>query len=130
MNAVRHGIFVRVLFLKGESRAEFYALLAGLRSHFEPVGYFEELLVEKLAVILWRIRRLIKEDGKPSQEEPHSADFDALFGGNRLSVDLLLRYESFLQRDFERTLNQLERAQRLRRGQPVLPPINLNVSTD
>jgi hypothetical protein len=53
-----------------------------------------------------------------------------MFKGEPLRLDLLIRYESNLERAFERALNQLERAQRMRRGQPVLPPINLNMSLE
>jgi hypothetical protein len=42
-------------------------------------------------------------------------------------ADRLLRYEAAISREIDRTLNQLERTQRMRLGQPVLPPINLNV---
>jgi hypothetical protein len=40
-------------------------------------------------------------------------------------LDRLLRYEASLERTFDRTLNQLERLQRMRLGQPVVPPVNL-----
>jgi hypothetical protein len=40
----------------------------------------------------------------------------------------LLRYETHLSREFDRTLSQLERLQRMRLGQPVIPPINLQLS--
>ena len=44
-------------------------------------------------------------------------------------MDRLLRYETSLSREIDRTLNQLERLQRMRLGQPVPPPINLNVTS-
>jgi hypothetical protein len=40
----------------------------------------------------------------------------------------LLRYETHLCREFDRTLSQLERLQRMRLGKPVIPPINVQVS--
>jgi hypothetical protein len=40
----------------------------------------------------------------------------------------LLRYETHLSREFDRTLSQLERLQRMRLGQLVIPPINLRLS--
>ena len=43
-------------------------------------------------------------------------------------LDRLLRYEASLERSFDRTLSQLERQQRMRRGQPVAPRIDVNVS--
>jgi hypothetical protein len=43
-------------------------------------------------------------------------------------LELLLRYEASLDRSFDRTLNQLERLQRMRLGQPVLPKIDVQLS--
>ena len=42
--------------------------------------------------------------------------------------DRLLRYDAHLSREFDRTLSQLERLQRMRRGQPVLPPVKVDLS--
>jgi hypothetical protein len=44
-------------------------------------------------------------------------------------LDRLLRCSASLERDFDRTLSQLERLQRIRKGQPVPPTLNVNVST-
>ncbi len=57
--------------LRGESQDEFDALLSGLRNDLQPVGMLEELYVEKLAALIWRIRRLLLEEGaeiRPSSE--------------------------------------------------------------
>ncbi len=43
-------------------------------------------------------------------------------------LDRLLRYETTISREIERTLNQLERLQRTRLGQPLQPSVNVNVS--
>lgn len=44
-------------------------------------------------------------------------------------LDQLLKYETGISREIDRTLNQLERLQRMRLGQTVPPPINLSVTT-
>ena len=44
-------------------------------------------------------------------------------------LDRLLRYETTLERNFDRILNQIERLQRLRKGQPVSPTLDVRVST-
>ncbi|HEV1996290.1 MAG TPA: hypothetical protein VGR03_18290 [Candidatus Acidoferrum sp.] len=44
------------------------------------------------------------------------------------TLDRLLRYEASLERSFDRTLSQLERRQRMRLGQTVLPEIRLHHS--
>ena len=126
-NALKHGVFSQVVLLKGEPQAELDSLLSGLRNDLEPEGTLEELLVDKLAALVWRHRRLIIADaerplrGTSLLEFPHD-----LVGGPTL--DLLLRYESNLERAFDRTLNQLERLQRMRKGQPAPPTVNVNVS--
>lgn len=42
-------------------------------------------------------------------------------------MDRLLRYEASIERNFDRTLAQLERAQRLRQGQPIAPRLDVNI---
>lgn len=44
------------------------------------------------------------------------------------AMDHLVRYEAHLIRDIHRILNELERLQRMRRGQPAPPTLNVNVS--
>jgi hypothetical protein len=43
-------------------------------------------------------------------------------------LDRLLRYETSLERSFDRALSQLERLQRMRIGQPVLPELKVRLS--
>jgi hypothetical protein len=62
-NATKHGIFSTVVVLKWETRASFDSLLDGLMRDCQPQGRLEEILVEKLAMILWRHRRLLISEG-------------------------------------------------------------------
>lgn len=127
-NALKQGIFSKVAVLKGESRAEFDVLLNGLRDYFQPEGTFEEIWVERLASLLWRERRLVVADGQiETRNKKAFFEIDPL-ERTPLQLDLLLRYDTTLNRNIDRTLGQLERHQRLRRGQPVAPPIDVNVS--
>ena len=273
-NALKHGIFSECALLPGESRNKYESLLKGFSKALQPMGRLEELLVEKLAVLAWRHRRLLLAEGaeirrstefwewdqriqqaKQAEEEvlefalnagadSSDPDFiqkiqqpdllerrlellrelrqaikssgfekerdssllDKFYGSDeslredlRESYDLwvapaetpeeerqregyatpeecknnvlseveaeigrlqkyqrertavesertnletlsrkvpaseeldrLLRYEASLERSFDRTLNQLERMQRLRRGQPVAPRLDVNVAT-
>jgi len=125
-NALKDGIFSTVVVIGGESRADFKNLLNGLRAYLLPDGALEEILVEKLAVLFWRERRLLIADGK---EDIRSNQRDSFELKEPRRWDLLLRYEATLDRAIDRTLNQLERYQRLRLGHPVPPPINVNVSS-
>jgi hypothetical protein len=124
-NARKHGIFSSVMRLTSESRAAYEELLKGLNEHFQPVGTLEEILVEKLAVLVWRYRRLVAtetaeiEKGEPWELQSHDS----------LIMDRFPRYETSIDRAFDRTLTQLERHQRMRKGQDVPPPISVAISS-
>jgi hypothetical protein len=57
-NALRHGVLSRYTVLPWEDSGEYCALLAALAAEHAPQGPTEEHLVEELAGILWRKRRL------------------------------------------------------------------------
>lgn len=63
-NAIRHGIFAREAVIQTgdgrESGDEYAELLAGLREDLKPQGQMEQLVVEKIAVNYWRLRRLVR----------------------------------------------------------------------
>ena len=171
-NAVKHGILSQAV-LRHESQSEYDSLARGLRRDLMPYGRLEEMLVEKLGIILWRYRRLLLAERAAVQEQistaeevekekymPLEPEADMVFarannhGGmlwefarqavqrseqaagrlqsNRLDLfrhalpqspllESLLRYETSLERTFDRTLSQLERMQRIRLGQNVPP---------
>ncbi|MBF0110882.1 MAG: hypothetical protein HQL76_17075 [Magnetococcales bacterium] len=62
MNAVRHGLFSRHLFLEGEPPEEYHVMLEDLHSTLRPVGTLEQGLVERIAVNMWRQRRLVQAE--------------------------------------------------------------------
>jgi len=53
---------------------------------------------------------------------------DASLLPGRKVVDRILKYESSLERQFYRAMNQLERLQRMRKGEVVPPPVVVQVS--
>jgi len=124
-NARKHGIFSSVLQLTAESRGEYNYLLDGLFKYFEPKGTLEEILVEKLAVLTWRYRRLIATEtaemktGEPLEFAHRDSD----------TLSRFPRYETSIDRAFDRTLTQLERYQRMRKGQNIPPPISVDISS-
>ena len=58
-NATRHGLLSSRLFLPDEDPDEFAALAMDLQATLRPVGALELALVEKIAISMWRQRRLI-----------------------------------------------------------------------
>jgi hypothetical protein len=63
-NALKHGLLAREVVITvgegAESQQEFDALLADLKNQFDPQGPLEEMLVEKIVVAYWRLRRAHK----------------------------------------------------------------------
>jgi hypothetical protein len=70
-NALKHGIFAGVV-LPNESRSQYESLLTDLIDNLSPKGRLEEILVEKLAMLSWRQKRLVEAERAEIQ---NSADF-------------------------------------------------------
>lgn len=79
-NATKHGVFSKVAVLKGESRAEYEELLTGLQEDLQPKGALEERLVEVLATLTWRQRRLLLAEGAEIQNSKEAEKFVDAFG--------------------------------------------------
>lgn len=58
-NARKHGICSNVTLLPGESAVDFQSLRRDFWKSLQPVGEFEEFLVDKLVTIAWRYRRML-----------------------------------------------------------------------
>lgn len=60
-NALKHGLLAKEVIVTvgdgAENPEEFNALLADLKTELKPEGTLEEILVEKVAVAYWRLRR-------------------------------------------------------------------------
>lgn len=63
-NAVKHGVFVSDLIISSgdgkENEQEYKQLLFNLIESLHPQGQMEHLLVEKIAVDFWRLRRVLR----------------------------------------------------------------------
>lgn len=62
-NAMKHGILSRYTVLSHEDADEYRALLAALVAEHQPAGATEAHLVEELAGIIWRKRRVLQAEG-------------------------------------------------------------------
>lgn len=58
-NATRHGVLSAKHLLEDEAADEFDALMGGLVQSLNPVGALEVSIVERIAITLWRQRRLV-----------------------------------------------------------------------
>ena len=62
-NALKHGILSRLVVLAHEDYAEFADLLAALLDEHQPAGMTERHLIEEMATIIWRKRRVLMAEG-------------------------------------------------------------------
>ncbi len=58
-NSLKHRIFSRATIFDDEQWPQFDSLLQGLRKDLRPEGMLENLLVDKLASLIWRYRRML-----------------------------------------------------------------------
>lgn len=61
-NAVTHGLFSKQLVLANENPLEYQSLLEELHRSLRPVGILEHSLVERIAISLWKQKRLVKAE--------------------------------------------------------------------
>ncbi|WP_108682496.1 hypothetical protein [Methyloceanibacter sp. wino2] len=134
MNALRHGLTASSVVIPGEDAHEFELLRAELVGHFAPRCALEMELVERLAVTLWRLRRVpiyeaavlrarevqceelgrlrrhLRDGGCAPQlgSLGESLIHDANYGD---AVSKLGRHETNLVNTFEKTLSQLTELQ-------------------
>ena len=62
-NAMKHGILSRYTVLSHENADEYQVLLSALLEEHQPEGMTEVHLVEELAGIIWRKRRVLQAEG-------------------------------------------------------------------
>ena len=62
-NAVKHGILSRHVVLPHEDKGEYQQLLVGLIEEHGPIGPTENHLVEEIAGVIWRKRRVLMAEG-------------------------------------------------------------------
>lgn len=58
LNALRHGLLSEEILLPGEDEEALRELAERLRAELQPVGELENLLVDRITSLLWRLRRL------------------------------------------------------------------------
>ncbi|HWR84318.1 MAG TPA: hypothetical protein VN285_13555, partial [Candidatus Deferrimicrobium sp.] len=129
-NALKHGLLAGSVVIPSrhgsESRHQFKHLLTQLHDELNPVGMLEEMLVEKIAVAYWRLRRALRaetrqicdniNDFRRYHYQPHPGTLALPSTGDTYKI---VRYESAIERQLHRAIYRLERLQdRRQRGSP------------
>jgi hypothetical protein len=86
-NALRHGILSRYTVLPWEDADEYSTLLAALVAEHSPQGPTEEHLVEELAGVLWRKRRV-----RLVEAASHRRGLEEALAPNREIIETALFY--------------------------------------
>ncbi len=132
-NAVTHGILTHpfTLWQDEPARTAFEKLYAALLDELQPVGLLEGLLVERVALAYWRLRRLARAESlalaalQVNSQRPSDVAH-ALPAAPDL--ELFMRYHTTIERQLDRALGELERLQERRRaveGEPAPVPLRL-----
>jgi hypothetical protein len=143
-NALKHGIFAQLL-LKGntfgEEEDDYCNLVSALRRAIKPVGELEDILVEKLAALFFRLSRAYKWDAKiaprmfarvasdlvPGKSNPEVKSISPLdqivLYSKHPTTDNTARHEASIERNIAKTFNFLVMVRQLRQQElPALAP--------
>jgi hypothetical protein len=125
MNALKHGLSAKTIVIEGEDPREFEALRAGLEQQYESDSALMFELVERLAILFWRQRRVARFEAAIIQLKMS----DCLIDGQTAIRELvdedvltkLARYEATLANAVNRTLHLLEALRASRASAPLAP---------
>jgi hypothetical protein len=110
-NSYKHGFFARQPLPSGPEGDElwqFYGgLYLGIFEYYQPVGYMESLLTEKIATESIRFSRLLAFEGLYVYQRQ-------AFHGQ--GVDRVLRYQAAINRQLFQAIHELERMQAQRKA--------------
>ena len=122
-NAISHGIFARILTSEPE-KEDYRRLLEGVEEAIRPANGLEQVLVEKLAMMLLRLKRVYKADldTAPAMFERVKDDLDPGFKLNLegapaarvVTADTVMRYETSIERQIGRTVSLIQQLRQLR----------------
>jgi hypothetical protein len=143
MNAITHGVLSSRLILADESPDIYGRLRDALEHSLKPVGMLELALVEKIAVALWKQRRMVAAEAasielaRAKKPDAFLADLSMITGqrstateaaleAERVKVkqaapwgsELMVRYQIALDGELYRAMEQLRKQQewRIRSG--------------
>lgn len=144
LNAISHGFFSRDLIIPGEDAGLLDDLRERYMSEFQPVGELETLLVERIISSAWRLKRMVKSEKAQFHTIKHqpavlNEPCSAVSCVDKISptasmVDYrysdlqnVLRYETTLERQIYKAMHELERLQKMRMGESVAAPLEVDV---
>lgn len=111
-NAIKHGLFAQEVIICDEERALFVDFVKALYEHFAPKNSLEALLVEKIIVSAWRLRKVIGIESLIFSRENMETIFSHSIMVQQQSnqnMTTLSRYEQAIEKSLFRNLQALEK---------------------
>jgi len=96
MNAVKHGLRAQTIVLPHENADDWEALRRATQQQYRPCGLVEKELVERIAVSLWRLRRVALYEVEAWEAEDRDK-----------ALARVIRYEAHLSRQLNQALKLL-----------------------
>ena len=135
LNALKHGLLCKEVLLRNEDAETLTNLSNSLYEEIKPVGTLEVILLERVIVNLWRLKRIIYVERDTMEYERIAKDIyfrdkDLETSRDMIendTVDKVLRYETSIEKGLYKALHELERLQTKRLGGTVLPPAIIDV---
>lgn len=119
LNALQHGVLSGVAVARDEDATEYDFMLMSFCEEYDPRSMIEDVLVERLANLIWRERRLIQAEARLIDGVNEKADLFSILEFSRhlpLKDQLLVgRYQGMLGRQIRDTLSELAKEQERRR---------------
>jgi hypothetical protein len=131
MNAVKHGLLTQDVLLPGEDSEQLMALRRLVFASLQPGDPMENILVERIISILWRLKRTQRSEKKysrpPAQDQTDLTVFIAGGDYRFTSWQNYSRYETTLENRFYKALRELEHRQNTRLSKPAPQPLSLTL---
>ena len=151
-NALKHGILLQSV---SDYEKGFYSnILEDFNRQFRPANAIEQILLERIALYYLKLFRVQKAETEfmKAQLNPRKTkvvdgidcDPEGLLGKTvvlnegyiplikddsiQKLIDIYARYETTVENRFFRAIHELERVQRLRKGENILPPITADIN--
>jgi hypothetical protein len=125
LNAITHGLLTKEVLKKGEDVTALNQLRDNLMAETEPQGEIETILVDRIVSCIWRLRRAVRVES-----DILSDNWNNLLPYTHQTVagwQSLGRYETMIERQFYKAVHELERLQRMRRGENTAVPLSIDV---
>lgn len=139
-NALKHGILSKNLILTSENATDLEAMRNDFSNDLKPVGTMEGILVDQIISGYWRLKRLYRVETQSmdwyandnggftiiteSEEQQERKSVRDMV--NNETVEVILRYQTTIERSIYKAYHELERLQAKRNNQNVPLPIPID----